>query len=484
MNIVIAASEAFPFCKTGGLADVAGALSQVLARMEGNRIVLFLPRYRNVGGGAFSLRAVPGSFLIPVAGRVETASLSHVQWGKVDVYFIDNPKYYDRSDLYRTKAGDYADNDERFIFYSRAVLEGAKFLGFKPDVIHCHDWQSALIPAYLKNLYALDAFYARTATVFTIHNIAYQGMFPKETLFKAGFGWPEFTPEKLEYYGGVNFLKAGLVSADAVATVSPAYAAEIQSSAEFGRGLEGVLKARSADVAGILNGIDTDVWNPETDSFLARGYDLKTAVKGKAACKKSLQHDCGLEEKSGLLLAGVVSRLDPQKGLDIVLDAIPELTGKVQFVILGTGDHSLQDGFSALAGANPKRVFFKAGFDEVLAHRIYAGSDVFIMPSRFEPCGLGQLLAMRYGSLPVVTCVGGLSDTVPVCSDPADSNGFVMPSADAAALKAALGLALSAFKRRESWNSMVQNAMSGDYSWSKSAVAYLSLYQKACRKLQ
>lgn len=491
MNIIIAASEAVPFCKTGGLADVAGSLAQVLARFEGNHVALFLPRYRNIAGATFSLKVLPGHFLIPVGHHAQTASLSHVRWGNVDVYFVENSKYYDRSGLYMTKSGDYADNDERFIFYSRAVLEGAKFIGFKPDVIHCNDWQSALIPAYIKTFYSTDAFYARTSTLLTIHNIAYQGVFPRETLFKAGFDWVDFTPEKLEYYGGINFLKAGMVFADTLTTVSPTYAREIQSTAEFGMGLEGVLKSRSGEFFGVLNGIDTDVWNPETDTFLAMGYDRRTVAKGKAACKKSLQAACALEQDPGTFVAGVVSRLDPQKGLDVVLETMPEFLGQIQFVMLGVGEQSLQKSFSVLAGKNPKRMFFKAGFDEALAHRIYGGCDVFLMPSRFEPCGLGQMIAMRYGSLPIVSRTGGLADTVFDTGDPEKSNGFLLSSSAsseglspaAGTLARALKTAISAYSHRMYWNLMVQNAMGGNYSWDKSAGIYMELYRKARQKI-
>jgi len=290
MKILIAASEAFPFCKTGGLADVTGALSQVFSRAEGTEVVLFLPRYRNVGGGAFSLKAAGGSFLIPVGNRVETATMSRVQWGKVAVYFIENPKYFDRPGMYRTAGGDFEDNDERFLFFSRAVLEGAKFIGFKPDIIHCHDWQTGLVPAYLRTLYRIDSFYAKTASVFTIHNIAYQGMFPKETLLKAGFSWQDFTPERLEYYGGINYMKAALSFADLVTTVSPTYASEIQYRPEFGHGMEGVLKHRTSDLFGILNGIDEEIWDPATDTFLERGYELKSFQRGKAAHRIDRAH--------------------------------------------------------------------------------------------------------------------------------------------------------------------------------------------------
>ncbi len=484
MKILIAASEAFPFCKTGGLADVAGALAQVFSRAEDAEVVLFLPRYRNVGGGAFSLKAAGGSFLIPVGSRVETATMSRVQWGKVAVYFIENSKYFDRPGMYRSAAGDYEDNDERFVFFSRAVLEGAKFIGFKPDVIHCHDWQTGLVPAYLRTLYRLDSFYAKTASVFTIHNIAYQGMFPKETLQKAGFSWLDFTPEKLEFYGGLNFMKSGLVFADLVTTVSPTYASEIQYRPEFGHGLEGVLKHRTSDLFGILNGIDEEIWDPSTDTFLERGYELKSFQRGKAAAKKALQKELGLEENKDLILAGVVSRLDQQKGLDTLLKAGPDFLEKMQFVVLGAGDPGLSDAFAALAAANPKRVAFRAGFDEELAHRIYGGSDIFVMPSRFEPCGLSQMIAMRYGALPVVTRTGGLKDTVFYNGEPKDSNGFAIDNSDEGQLRSVLGHIVSLYGWRENWNMMVKNAMRGDYSWGKSAEAYIKLFSIAAQRRQ
>ena len=484
MKILVAASEAFPFCKTGGLGDVVGALAQVFSRAEGNEVVLFMPRYRNIGGSAFSLKAVGGSFLIPVGNRVETATMSHVQWGKVSVYFIENSRYFDRPGIYRANFGDYEDNDERFIFFSRAVLEGAKFIGFKPDVIHTHDWQTGLVSAYLKTLYRIDSFFSKTASVFTVNNIAYQGMFPKETLLKAGFSWVDFTPEKLEFYGGLNYMKAGIVFADIVTTVSPTYASEIQFKPEFGKGLEGVLKARNPSFFGILNGIDEEIWDPATDTFIERGYDLKSSLKGKAVCKKALQHALGLEESKDLPLAGVVSRLDYQKGLDLLAGIIGGLADKMQFVILGVGDPALTEAFANIAKARPKQIFFKAGFDEAFAHRIYAGSDIFLMPSRFEPCGLPQMIAMRYGSLPVVTRTGGLKDTVTYTSEPRESNGFAIDAADAEQLRSLLGHIVSLFAWKENWNLMAANAMKGDYSWTKSSQEYLRLFNIAYQKKQ
>jgi len=479
MKILIAASEAFPFCKTGGLADVVGALSQFFARSEGvSEVALFLPKYRNIGGGAFSLKACGGSFIVPVGAKMENAGLYHVQWGKVSVYFIDNPKYFDRPGLYRTPSGDYEDNDERFIFFSRAVLEGAKFIGFKPDVIHCHDWQTGLIPAYLKTLYRIDAFFVKTKTVFTINNIAYQGMFPRETFIKAGFSWTDFTPDKLEFYGGINYMKSGIVFSDIITTVSPTYSAEIQNSGDFGKGLEGVLKNRTGSILGILNGIDMEIWDPASDTFIYRGYDFRTFWRGKPFCKKALQKEFGLEENKNLVLAGVVSRLDAQKGIDLIAEAAPEFFDKMQFVVLGIGDPVLTDKLKQLAADNPKRFVFINDFCEETAHKIYAASDVFLMPSRFEPCGLSQMISMRYGSLPVVNETGGLKDTVNYFpEDATKSNGFSMEAPTGHDLKSLLGHIVSLYSSRELWNAMLKNAMKGDYSWNKSAVEYVKLFK-------
>jgi starch synthase len=482
MKILIAASEAFPFCKTGGLGDVVGSLSQMFSRLGDHEVVLFLPKYRNIERGAFSLRAISGNFLIPVADKVETASMSHVQWGKVSVYFIDNSKYFDRPGMYRTKYGDYKDNDERFMFFSRAVLEGAKFIGFKPDIIHCHDWQTGLIPAYLKTLYQIDSFFVKTASVFTINNIAYQGMFAKKSFLKAGFNWNDFTPDKFEFYGGMNFMKAGIVFTDLITTVSPTYSKEIQSYGEFGKGLEGVLKQRSKKLFGILNGIDEEIWDPANDMFIKSSYDVKTFAKGKALCKMALLKECSIEENKEVILAGVVSRLDNQKGLDILCKVIPELIDKMQFIILGAGEEKISNDLKKLAKIYPKRIFFKSGFDEALAHKIYAASDIFIMPSRFEPCGLSQMIAMLYGSLPIATKTGGLKDTVFCTGEPKDSNGFLIEAANEKSLRSTLGKAVALFKRKVLWNTMIKNAMNGDYSWDASAEKYLEIFKSILKK--
>ena len=479
MKILIASSEAFPFCKTGGLADVVGSLSQSISRLDGvEEVLLFLPKYRNIGGGAFSLKAVGGNFLIPVAHKLETASLYHVQWGRISVYFIENQKYFDRPSMYRTANGDYEDNDERFIFFSRAVLEGAKFLGFKPDIIHCHDWQTGLIPAYLKTLYRIDAFFAKAKTVFTIHNIAYQGMFPRETFMKAGFNWMDYTPDKLEFYGGINFLKAGIVFSDRITTVSPSYSLEIQAGADMGKGLEGVLKSRSNNLFGILNGIDNEIWDPAMDTFIYRGYDSKTYWRGKPYCKKSFQKEMGLSENKNILLAGIVSRLDWQKGIDLITQVAWEFLDKIQFVFLGVGDQQITAMIKELAGNNSGKVVFINEFNEEKAHKIYAASDIFLMPSRFEPCGLSQMIAMRYGSLPIVNRTGGLKDTV--YYNPEDlpsSNGFAFDGPTPANLKSMLGHVVSVYSSKELFNAMIKNAMKTDFSWTKSSSEYMKIFK-------
>lgn len=485
MNILMAASEAVPFCKTGGLADVVGALARILGRM-GHRVVLFLPAYKVIETGSKSLKPVPGQFWIPIGDDLVAASLLHTSWEGVEVYFVRNPKYFSRKSLYREDDKDYSDNDERFIFFSRAVLEGAKLVGFKPDVIHCHDWQTALIPAYLRTLYRSDAYYARTANLLTIHNIAHQGVFAKDTLFLADFGWADFTPERLEYYGKFNFLKAGLVFADVLNTVSPNYAKEIQGLPEFGCGLEGVLRKRAADLHGVLNGIDVDVWNPEKDINTAARFGIKNFREGKRTNKAAFQKQTGLALRPDVPLIGIISRLDPQKGLDVAVEAIPKFLAKgAQIAILGTGDKEHIQAFADLAQQYPSSVFFRSVFNEAWSHQSYAASDLFLMPSRFEPCGLGQMLAMRYGSVPIVTHTGGLADTVrelPEARSP--QNGFVAAACTLEEISAAMARALKAFAKPESWRKIVRDGMGSDFSWERSVSRYLELYRQAVSKIK
>lgn len=482
MNIVLAASEAFPFCKTGGLADVVGALTQDFSRIRGAKVILFLPHYRTIKN-ASSLRSVPGTFFIPIGARLEPAKISYLKWGNALVFFVDNPKYFDRQELYCTKEGDYPDNDERFIFFNRAVLEACKFIGFRPDIIHAHDWQAGLLPAYLHTVYKTDAFFTRTRSMFTIHNIAYQGYFPRTSFEKAGFWEADFTPQKFEYYDGISFLKTGIVFSDKANTVSPTYAKELLNGKDS-FGMEGVLRNKGADFSGIINGIDNAVWDPENDTLLPMGYDYEN-LRGKEICKAKLQEEMGLPVKADIPLIAMVSRLAHQKGVDLLADVIPQLAGKVQFAIIGKGDNKAEETYSYLTRLFPDTISFKAVVDEGLAHRLYAAADLFIMPSRFEPCGLSQMISMRYGTLPIVSRVGGLADTVTGFDDDRDNaTGFFIGQLTIAGVKDAIERALSVYDNKKVFTNLAQNAMLTDFSWENSSRQYTQCFNEIVKRGQ
>ena len=477
MKILVAASEAVPFCKTGGLADVVGALTQRLGAL-GHDVCLFLPKYRAIRAAPLE-GGIAHPIKVPLAGGTVDVGLSFLHRRGVSVYFVDYPLYFDREGLYGNAGKDHEDNDRRFALFSRAVLEGAKAIGFKPDVIHIHDWQTGLIAAHLKRHYADDAHFKDAGCVFTIHNMAYQGNFPRAALEAGGFGPEDWTPEGLEYYGQVSYLKGGIAHADKLTTVSAAYAREIQESPDRGFGLEGLLQRRSKDLHGILNGIDLEVWDPSRDAAIARRYSQADAAAGKAACKEALQRECGLEVRGDRPLIGVVSRLDYQKGLDIALSALEPRLDRCQLVMLGTGDPSLTEMFAALERRRAGSVHFHRSFDEPFAHRIYAASDLFLMPSRFEPCGLGQMIAMRYGAVPVVSKTGGLADTVyEETRDGRGPNGFLCAPGDAEDLARALDRALAAASGAN-WSERVRAGMSGDFSWDRSVELYLEVFREA-----
>ncbi len=479
MKILFAASEAVPFCKTGGLADVAGTLAQKLGAM-GHDVCLFLPRYRDIR--AEPLSAGPARVLrVPFDGGVVEVGLRFLHRRAVTTYFIDYPPFYDREGLYGAAGRDHDDNDRRFALYALATLEGAKSVGFKPDIVHAHDWQAGPICAHLKRRYADDPHFANTASVFTVHNMAYQGNFPRAALEAAGFTAEDWTSDGLEYYGQVSYLKAGLAYADILTTVSPSYAREIQG-AERGFGFEGLLQRRAERLHGILNGIDVESWNPESDPSLPRRYSSADAAAGKAECRQALQRECGLESRSDRALIGVVSRLDYQKGLDLAVPAVEARLDRAQFVVLGTGDPALTEQLAAFERRHPGKVHFHRQFDEPFARRVYAASDLFLMPSRFEPCGLGQMIAMRYGAVPVAARTGGLVDTVFEAAEPGrPANGFLCEPGDAADLGRALDRALQA-RRKPDWDARVSAAMAGDFSWDRSAERYLDAYRLARRR--
>ena len=394
MKILIATPEAVPFAKTGGLADVTGALRNEYRKMK-EEAYLVMPLYGRVKEN-FKLRDAGLKISVPlgnrkVKGRIFTYGDS--------AYLIECDEFFDREEIYGTPRGDYPDNAARFIFFSRGVLEACRALGFKPDVIHCNDWQTGLIPLYLKTIYKSDKFFDRTVSIITIHNLGYQGLFPQSDMPLTGFDKSLFTPEGIEFYGKINFLKAGLISADSITTVSHNYAKEILSR-EYGFGLDGVLRKRASALTGIVNGIDRKEWNPESDAFIKRNYSLKD-IDGKKECKLQLLKECSIRPDAERPLIGMVGRLSSQKGLDLILESLDEiLSTGANLIILGRGDEMFQRRLSSAAKKYKGRMYVKAGFEDSLAHKIYAGSDIFLMPSRYEPCGIGQLIAMRYGTIP------------------------------------------------------------------------------------
>lgn len=479
MKILFAASEAVPTCKTGGLADVAGALPDALAE-TGTTVLRVLPLYRSIRKDLFKLTKLPVSIRVPVGRDVEFASLWSAPAKKnIKTIFIDAYRYFDRDGLYGHPPGtDFPDNDHRFMFFSRAILEAAKAVKFKPDVCHLHDWQTSLVPAYLKTLYRSDPFFSKTGSVFTIHNMAYQGIFPEISFSLTGLPASEFAPDKLEFYGQFNFMKGGLVYADVLSTVSPTYAKEIVASSERGFGLEGLLQHRSKRLFGIMNGLDTQVWNPETDPYLK--YPFKAgALKNRDLCKLDLQKSVGLTADAERPVLGFVGRLDHQKGVHILIaSASDSLRRGAQLVVLGVGNPDIQLQIQTLKNRFPAQVAFESTFAEPLAHKIYAGSDLFLMPSLFEPCGLGQMIAMRYGALPVVTPTGGLLDSVkPLPSK--TGCGFVASDISSVAFSAAILSALQFLQNEKLHRAAQVRAMKTDFSWKKSVAKYLALYKKA-----
>jgi|WetSurMetagenome_2_1015567.scaffolds.fasta_scaffold16196_3 starch synthase len=469
LRIAHLASEVVPFSKTGGLADVTGALPVALAAL-GHHSMVIAPAHRTT-----LATPLPGVR----AGEVEALGLKaavHVHTHrKVEVVLLDCPLLYVRPAIYSLPDGDFPDNALRFAFFARAALQALALLG-GADVVHAHDWQAALAPLLLAHEPELWAAVGAPRSVLTIHNMAYQGTFAPWVLEPCGLPARLFTTEWLEFYGQVNFLKGGLASADAITTVSPTYAREILTP-EFGCRLDGVLMTRKGAVSGIVNGLDLEVWDPAGDPHLPEGYTLETAAAGKQAAREALSGET-LLSSAGRPLAGMVSRLAEQKGADLLAAAVGEIVGLgFDVVVLGTGDRRYEELLQAAELAYPGRVKLLLRFDEGLAHRIYAASDVFLMPSRYEPCGLGQMSAMRYGSLPVVHRTGGLADTVTDAAEP-DGTGFVFDEPTAAALVAALSRARGVLADPKHLAAMRRAAMTRDFSWAASAKQYLALYQK------
>jgi len=477
LTIAMAASEALPYAKSGGLADVAGALPAHLARL-GHRVLLFVPYYRETRLRFPHLPRATQPLDLPFPGHdVRIEILRHEPCPGVSVLLVREAAAFDRPHLYGTPDGDYWDNAGRYALFCRAVLAGLQALGEIPDVIHVHDWQTALIPLYLRQRPDFAGALAPTPSLITVHNLAYQGLFPAAAMQYTGIPEHLFHPHGVEFYGKLNLLKGGLLYADAITTVSPRYSEEIRTP-EFGEGLDGVLRERSADLHGILNGVDYEQWNPETDPLLPARYSA-AAPAGKARCKEALQQAFGIPGDPAIPLFGTISRMADQKGFDLLAAALPAMAQlNLRYCILGSGDRHYQDLFVDLARRNPGRIAVRIGYDENLAHLIEAGADCFLMPSRFEPCGLNQLYSLRYGTIPVVRFVGGLADTVEHFNPSRGTGtGFVFRDYDTNGLLWAIGEALAAYSRPADWTRLRINAMSADFSWDASARRYLELYR-------
>ncbi len=470
------ASEAVPFAKTGGLADVVGSLPRALARL-GHHVDVVMPRYRGITAGG-----IIGRITVPLGHQITHADVYAVIDGGVRTVFIDQPLYFDRDYLYGTGGHDYPDNPERFAFLARASLEWAAALGQPYDIVHGHDWQAGLVPMFLRRAFGSHPVLGATPSVFTIHNLAYQGVFDTSWLPRLGLGWDLLHMDALEFWGRLSYLKGGIQFSQLITTVSPRYAQEIQTP-EYGAGFDGILRHRSGDLVGILNGIDYDHWNPASDPHLPVPFDASN-MAGKRAAKQRLLERFGLPVGADTLdrpLVGLISRLVDQKGFDLLADLSDELPRlEATFVLLGTGERRYEDMWLGLAARHPDRVAARIGFDEALSHLIEGGADLFLMPSLFEPCGLNQMYSLRYGTVPLVRATGGLYDTVRNFDRATGAGtGFTFEDASPQALLDTLRWALSVYEDKTAWRRIQAAGMAQDFSWDSSAQEYLRVYQRA-----
>ncbi len=478
MKIAFCASEGVPFSKTGGLADVVGALPQALAA-NGHEVQVFLPRYQATKPG--KVHPNGQSVTLPLSAGLRFATIQDAgESAGVRTFLVDIPEFFNREGLYQIQGKDHPDNHLRFAAFSLACIEFLKRLGPAPEILHCHDWQSALVPIYLNSLYRGDAFFAKTGIVFTIHNIGYQGHFPPSILPEISVDSSLYSVDGLEFWGKVNLLKGGLVYSDYVTTVSRKYAEEIQT-AEFGYGLEGILKARADRLQGILNGVDYDVWSPEKDKHIAAKFSPED-LAGKQACKKALLQAMGaanpvLERP----VIGIVSRFAAQKGFDLIAGIAEKLMAMDLYIVaLGTGEPEFEELFRAMAAKYPDKFLVRVGFDVALSHQIEAGSDMFLMPSRYEPCGLNQIYSLKYGTVPVVRATGGLDDTIEPFNGKTGT-GFKFSDYTPEALLAAIEQAVGFYRQPKAWRQLMASGMKKDFSWSNSAKQYIKIYQAAKR---
>jgi starch synthase len=468
MKIAIVTSEAIPYSKTGGLADIAGTLFREYIKM-GLEAYLFVPLY-------MSTKKQFEKEIHDTGVEIDVMIGKEIKRGVVfrseNIFFVGNDEYFGRDELYGTASGDYPDNDHRFTFFCRMVLEICKRLNIDIDIMHCNDWQTGLIPLYLKTLYKDSQIFNKTHSLITIHNLGYQGIFPQRTMEITGLGPELFNPEGIEFYGNVNFLKAAIISADAITTVSKTYAKEILTP-EYGFGLEGVLKNRADKIYGVLNGIDYDEWDPSSDNLLPRNYS-SSDLSGKTTCKSSLLQKCSFKTDTGTPLLCFIGRLSHQKGIDMLIDSLPDLMKKeINIVIIGKGDEHYHMTLDSAKKRFSKNIFYYPLFDEAFAHLAYAGSDIFLMPSKYEPCGLGQMIAMRYGTIPVARKTGGIADTI---ED--GKTGFLFEEYSTDSLLTAVKRALKSYSNKNLWVKTIENAMGMDFSWEKSAKMYIEIYSR------
>ncbi len=485
MNILFATAEAVPFCKTGGLGDVCGSLPRALAKL-GHRPTIILPAFRQAFEAGLKIEPTGIDFEVTLGQkRVRGQYLrSELPDSNVPVYLVEQTGYYDREQLYHEDGEDYRDNCERFAFFCQAALQAIVLLELDTEVVHCHDWCAGLIPAYLKTVLQDQPPYDQIATLYTIHNLAYQGNFWHWDMALTRIDWKYFNWRQMEFYGNLSFMKTAIVFSDAINTVSPTYAREIMRP-PLSCGLEGALQHRSEDLFGILNGADTDHWNPASDEFLGEHqYDVTNVEPGKAACKAALQAELGLPQRPEVPLLAAVGRLADQKGFDLVARVMQQWASErdVQWVILGTGEQKYHQVFSSIAQEHPGHVCVRLEFSNELAHRIEAGADMFLMPSQYEPCGLNQLYSLKYGTVPVVRSTGGLADTVVDTNSQTIAEqiatGFTFSEYTAQALAETLNRASEVFADKPVWRQLIDRGMKQDWSWEQSARKYIDLYEQ------
>ena len=458
MKVVMCAAEMVPFSKVGGLADVLGALPVALEK-QGCQVVVVVPGYKDEGSAGIKIESLSPDISVANIGKA------------TKVYFVESKKFFDRDGIYGDLDQDYEDNLDRFLYFSRRTIALLKEIDFSPEILHLHDWHTCLVAILLKELYARERFFKQTKTVLTIHNVVYQGQFSKQEFPKLGLPSRLLGPEGLEFYGRLNLLKGGIEYCDAISTVSPTYSREIQTE-EYGAGLAGVLKKHRSSLIGILNGVDYSIWDPKSDKYIASNY-LSDNLEGKSKDKEDLQRACGFNIRADLALFGMVTRLTEQKGIDLLIKAIDQICGmNLQLVVLGMPDTKFYPVLEGLAKRYPGKFCLRPGFDNPLAHKVYAGSDLFLMPSKYEPCGLSQLISFRYGTLPLVFKTGGLADTV------SPENGFVFDRYDQQGLVESLQRAISAYADKPRWDRLVKKVMKYDFSWDEAARQYLELYER------